>query len=123
MDACHPESAPPVTGNKPPIGRTIKVLFDPRATASGCPGRGGTSPLKRIEVIWKHAIRHYKPGGRWANLSGKREHFTDLAGLGPKRGNVMTERQTVTIDGNEAAAYIAHKVSEVIGRASCRERV
>jgi pyruvate-ferredoxin/flavodoxin oxidoreductase len=26
----------------------------------------------------------------------------------------MSERQTVTIDGNEAAAYIAHKVSEVI---------
>jgi len=26
----------------------------------------------------------------------------------------MTERQTVTIDGNEAAAHVAHKVSEVI---------
>ena len=26
----------------------------------------------------------------------------------------MTERKMVTIDGNEAAAYVAHKVSEVI---------
>ena len=26
----------------------------------------------------------------------------------------MTKRQMVTIDGNEAAAYVAHKASEVI---------
>src|SRR5205085_87918 len=40
--------------------------------------------------------------------------FPSLAATSSERGNFLMTRQQVTIDGNEAAAYVAYKTNEVI---------